>query len=1082
MFRITALTGVVFCLAAQQPNPNPKPEGPMSAANFTGLRLRSIGPAISSGRVTSFAVDPANPAYYFVGVASGGVWKTTNAGITYTPVFDNEGSYSIGHVALDPKNPNTVWVGTGENNSQRSVAYGDGVYRSDDGGRTWRNVGLRSSEHIGRIVIDPRDSNVVYVAAQGPLWGPGGDRGLYKTTDGGKTWKKILDISENTGVSDIALDPANPDVILASSFQRRRHVYTLVNGGPESALHKSRDGGATWYKVRGLPNEELGRIGVAFSPARQGLVYARVEAANRQSGVFRSLDSGESWERRTNYDWQGMYYGQVTADPQNPERIYMGDVSTRVSDDGGRTLRALGDRAKHGDTHTIWVDPRNSDHLMAGCDGGVYESFDRAQTWRFKTNIPTMQFYDVTVDESTPHYYIYGGTQDNWSVGGPSRTRSASGITTADWFVTLGGDGFHSRVDPSDPNIVYSVLQYGSISRFDRRTGERMGIQPAEGKGEPPLRWNWDSPLVLSHHSPSRLYFAANKLFRTDDRGASWRAVSPDLTRQVNRDTLPVMGRVWAPDSVAKHQSTSFYGNISALSESPRKDGLLYAGTDDGLIQVTENGGAAWRKTDSFPGVPERSFVTRILTSQHEEASVYALFNNHKNSDFKPYILRSADRGATWTSISGDLPANGPLWAIAEDPVNPNLLFVGTEFGLFFTIDQGKKWTRLRGGMPTIAVRDLAIQKREVDLVAATFGRGFYVLDDYTPLRLLKPEMMEQAMTLFPVKKAAIYVEAQPYGGRGKATQGETFFTAENPPFGAVFTYYLKDTYRTKRQIRQEEERKAVREKKEFSYPSKDQLSREDDEEAPAIIATVSDVAGKVVRRINGPATRGFQRVAWNLRTPPPTLPQPRPGAEPDEESGFPPPSGHFVAPGTYRVSLAKRVDGVTTPLGQPQTFVVEGPAGVKAQSEFLEGVLRLQRAAMGAAETVTAARQKITAIRRALQESAADIKLRDEAARIDRKLRDVLIAVRGDDVYVLRWENTPVSIGQRVSKIYGNYRMSTAAPMKTDLDSYKIAHEELTAQLAALRTALDVDLRKLERDMDAAGVPHTPGRIPELR
>ncbi|MBI3209406.1 MAG: glycosyl hydrolase [Candidatus Solibacter usitatus] len=883
---------------------------------YSGLRFRALGPAISSGRITSIAVQPANISTYFIGVASGGVWKTVNGGITFAPVFDNEGSYSIGHVAVDAKNPSTVWVGTGENNSQRSVSYGDGVYRSDDSGRTWRNVGLKQSEHIGRVLIHPSDSNTVFVAAQGPLWGPGGDRGLFKTTDGGKTWKNVLNISADTGVTDVAVSPHQKNVMLAASWQRRRHVYTLLNGGPESALYKSRDGGETWAKVRGMPGEELGRIGITFSEAQPCLAYARVEAANRQSGIYRSTDCGESWERRSTWASLPMYYGQIIADPKDANRIYMGDTIAQISEDGGRTLRAVGDRSKHVDTHTFWINPRDTAHLRTGCDGGLYESFDRGQTWQFKANIPTLQFYDVTVDNATPFYNVYGGTQDNWSIGGPARTRNGNGITNQDWFVTNGGDGFHSRVDPSDPNIVYATLQYGVLVRFDRRTGERVGIQPTEGKGEPPLRFNWDSPIVISPHNPARIYFAANKLFRSDDRGGAWRAISPDLSRQLDRDKLPVMGRIWPPDAVAKHQSTSFFGNIVALSESPKKEGLLYAGTDDGLIQITENGGGAWRKVDKFEGVPEQTFVARLLASQHNDTTVYAVFNNHKNADFKPYLMKSADRGATWKSITGDLPASGPTWAIAEDHLNPNLLFAGTEYGVFFTLDGGLKWERLRGGLPTIAVRDIAIQKRENDLVLGTFGRGIYVLDDYSALRAIKPETLEQESVLFTSKPARIYMEAQPLGGRGKSNQGEGFFTADNPPTGAVFTYYLKESYRTRRQTRVEAEKMAVREKAEFPYPSKEQLSGEEDEEAPAIILTVTNAAGKVVRRINGPASRGVQRVNWNLRTPAAIVAAPRPGSEGDDEGFSFAPSGHFVKPGMYSVSLAKRVNGVTTAIG----------------------------------------------------------------------------------------------------------------------------------------------------------------------
>jgi photosystem II stability/assembly factor-like uncharacterized protein len=567
------------------PAESPTPREPLSTPTFNGLKLRSIGPAFTSGRIGGFAVDPNNPTRYYVAVSSGGVWKTTNAGTTWAPIFDNEASYSIGAIAIDPKNFLTVWVGTGENNSQRSVAYGSGLYKSEDGGRSWKNVGLKTSEHIGRIAIDPKDSNIVYVASQGPLWGPGGERGLFKTTDGGKTWKNILNISENTGVTDVVIDPNDPNTLYCASYQRRRHRWTLINGGPESAIYKSTDAGATWNKLRaGLPTVELGRVGLAISPVDSNVIYATVEAADRRGGVFRSVDRGGSWERRNEFDATAMYYSRIVADPKDVDRIYIMNVFAMVSDDGGRTLRRLGERNKHVDNHDIWINPANTDHYLIGSDGGIYESFDRGQTWDFKQNLPVTQFYDITTDNAKPFYNIYGGTQDNFSFGGPSRTRSASGITNADWFVTNGGDGFRSQVDPEDPNIIYAELQNGGLVRFDKRTGERIGIQPQPGRGEAPYRWNWDSPFIISPHSRTRLYFAADKLFRSDDRGDTWTLISGQLSRDLDRDKLPVMGKVWGIDAVAKNASTAFFGNASALAESPKKEGLIYVGTDDGLV------------------------------------------------------------------------------------------------------------------------------------------------------------------------------------------------------------------------------------------------------------------------------------------------------------------------------------------------------------------------------------------------------------------------------------------------------------------------------------------------------------------
>jgi photosystem II stability/assembly factor-like uncharacterized protein len=1078
---------------AAKPQEERRPADRMNTATFAGLRLRNIGPAFTSGRVVSIAVDPKDTSRYFVGAASGGVWRTTNAGITFAPVFDNEASYSISVIVIDPKNPLTIWVGTGEKNSQRSVAYGDGVYRSDDGGKSWKNVGLKTSEHIGRIAIDPRNSDHVYVAAQGPLWGAGGERGLFKTTDGGKTWKSSLNISENTGVTDVVIDHANPDTLYAASWQRRRHVYTLINGGPESAIYKSTDAGVSWNKLRGgLPPGEMGRIGLAVAPTDANLVYATVEAADNRSGIYRSTDKGGTWERRSPNIAQGMYYGQISVDPKDSERVYMPNVVFQVSDDGGRTFRALGEKSKHVDNHAIWVNPENTNHYLVGCDGGVYESFDRGENWGFKANLPIPQFYDVTVDNATPFYNIYGGTQDNYSMGGPSRTRSASGIVNSDWFVTQGGDGFRSQVDPEDPNTIYSSSQYGVIVRYDKRTGERMGIQPFAAKGEPPLRYNWDTPFIISPHSHTRIYSAANKLYRSDDRGDSWKLISGELSRNLDRNQLPVMGKVWGADAVAKNQSTSFFGNSTAIAESPKKDGLVYVGTDDGLINVTEDGGKNWRKIDKFPGVPDMTYVSRIVASNHDANTVYAAFENHKNSDFNAYLLKSTDAGRTWTSIKSNLPVH-PVLAIAEDHINPNLLFTGTEFGLFFSIDGGQKWIQMKGGLPTIPVRDLAIQKRENDLVVATFGRGFYILDNYSPLRLVKPETLEQESVLFPVKDTMMYIESQPLGGRGKSFQGEAFYTAPNPPYGATFTYFLKEGFRTKKQQRQEAERRGS-----APYPTWEQLRAEEEEEAPVLLFTIMDAQGNVVRRLTTPIVPGINRLTWNLRYPAPNLGGGGGGfggggggggAEGDDNQ-FGGPSGTLVMPGKYKVSMAKRTGGVLTSLAGQQEFTVyvEGASQMKPEDraalvEFQKKVARLQRALTGTLDIANSTKTKIGLMKRAIVETpTADGKLTDEANAIDKRLNELLIALRGDSVIAARNENTPASITQRVFGITGQQNMSTAKPTQTQMDQYNFAAQEFEQVLARLRILVENDVAKLEKALEAAGAPYTPGRLPEWK
>jgi photosystem II stability/assembly factor-like uncharacterized protein len=1061
-------------------------KGGMTAETFSGLKFRSIGPAVASGRVMSIAVNPKNKFEYYVGVASGGVWKTVNDGTTWTPLFDGQGSFSIGWVTLDPNDPAVVWVGAGESNSQRSVDYGDGIYRSDDGGKNWQNLGLKKSEHIGRVGIDPRDSKVVYVAAEGPLWGPGGDRGLYKTVDGGKNWKAVLTISENTGVADVAIDPSNPDILYASAYQRRRHVFTLIDGGPESAIYKSTDAGATWNKLKsGLPTVDMGRIGLTVSPADPNVVYATIEAADGKGGIFRSNDRGATWERRNEFDAGAMYYARPVADPKNVDRIFVMNVSLRESLDGGKTLHKVNENNHHGDNHAIWIDPEDTKHWLLGSDGGMYETWDDAKTWEFKANLPTVQFYDVAVDNALPFYNVCGGTQDNFSWCGPARTRNVNGIVNSDWYVTTGGDGFHSQVDPVDANTVYSESQYGVLVRYDKATGQELVLQPLEGKGEPPLRWNWDSPLIISPHSHTRLYFAANKLFRSNDRGDTWKAISGDLTRQIDRNKLPVMGKVWDADAVAKNQSTSLYGNIVALAESPKKEGLIYVGTDDGLIQVTNDGGQSWTKYEKFAGVPDMTYVSRLAASSHDVNTVYAAFDNHKNEDFKPYLLKSTDAGKTWTSIAGNLPENGSVLGFAEDAVNANLLFAGTEFGAFFTIDGGMHWVQLKGGLPTIAVRDVVEQAREDDLVIATFGRGFYVLDDISALRLVKDGPMGMPGALYPVKDALLYIERHPLGGPNKGFQGDAFYTAENPPYGAVFTAYLKEKLKSKKEKRQEAEKEAAKKNQTLPYPTHDELRAEAEERKPEVYFMVYDESGAPIRRVEGSIEAGFQRAAWDLRYPAMALREHEEG-----EEDFPPASaqGTLVLPGAYSVRAFQKVDGAVTELGAAQNFkvVTEGQGSMNAgdlaaREEFHRKVARLYRAVAGATRTAHEVQDRLKLIREALRDTpAAEKQLDAEADAIEQNNRLILRALSGDTEMQKRSEPVALSINDRIDAIMEGERFSLARPTQTHIDDYNVAAAEFGEQLGKLHILVEVDLAKLEKDMEAAGAPWTPGRVPE--
>ncbi|GMU63910.1 MAG: hypothetical protein AMXMBFR36_01840 [Acidobacteriota bacterium] len=1073
--------------AADRPKEK-KPEKPEPEKVFAGLALREIGPALASGRISEIAVDPTNPWRWVVAVSSGGVWTTDNAGTTWTPVFDGEGSFSIGTVTIDPNDPLTVWVGSGENNSQRSVAYGDGVYKSIDGGKSWKNVGLKSSEHIGRILVDPRDSDVVWVAAQGPLWSAGGDRGLYKTTDGGASWTKVLAISDDTGVSDIAFHPNDPDTVYATSYQRRRHVWTLVNGGPESSIHKTTDGGKSWRKIaNGLPKVELGRIGLAVTPAAPDWVYAVVEAAEGEGGFYRSTDRGESWAKQSSYVPGGpQYYNEIVADPKEPRRVYSMDVFLMVTEDAGASFQEVGEWNKHVDNHSLWIDPERTNHLVVGCDGGVYESFDRGKSWSWKANLPTVQFYKVAVDDREPFYYVYGGTQDNFTLGGPSRTIWQHGILNQDWSVTLSGDGFQAAVEPGNPNVVYAQAQYGILVRLDLVTREETFLQPQAEPGEPPLRWNWDSPLMISPHSPTRLYFAAQRIYRSDDRGDSWRPVSPDLTRQIDRNQLPVMGKVQRIDAVAKNASTSLYGNITALAESPAVEGLLYAGTDDGLVQVSEDGGATWRKTEKFAGVPERSYVRDLVPSAHAADVVYAAMENHKMGDFRPFVVASADRGRTWKSITANLPERGSVYALAEDPVDRELLFAGTEFGLYASQDRGASWFELTGGLPTIQVRDLVIQEQKGDLVVGTFGRGIWILDDLSPLRHARAEDLEKDAILFPVRAADGFVPAMPLGYRDKGFQGDALYTAANPPFGAVFTVYLKEEILAAKKARQKSEKELEEAGESAPYPDADRLRAEAAEEKPTLLLTVTDSDGNVVRRIATAPTAGIQRVAWDLRWPPA---DPASLEPPKLVNAYTPlPTGPLAAPGRYTVTLARRVDGVETTLAGPVPFDVVAlsaralPATDREALEtFVRETAALQRAALGASRLAADTTKRLALVRRALDDAHAPTAaaLRQEARGVDARLRDLRRALDGDSVMASRNEGVPPSLLDRVNYAVATHYSSTAAPTATSRRQLELASAELTNLLAALRTIVETDLPGLEAGAEAAGAPWTPGRVP---
>lgn len=930
------------------------PAAPTTPEALAGVAFRSLGPGLTSGRISDVEVDPGNPSIWYAAASSGNLWKTENRGNTWSAIFEAHGSYSLGVVVVDPKNSNVVWLGTGENNNQRSVGFGDGLYKSTDAGKSWKRMGLENSEHIQNILIDPRNSNVVYVSAIGPLWAPGGDRGLYKTTDGGVTWKAVLTVSPDTGVTDVVMDSKKPDTLYAAALQRRRAVGQLIGGGPESAIYKTTDGGARWTKLtKGLPTVEMGRVGLGINWRNPNTVYALVTAQRGQGGFFRSDDAGASWARigrtvnqpggrggRGNAPAQppsacgalGVpratqsvaeaegttpqgrgdgpqddcyrggdpgYYNEIIVDGNDPETIWSPQTTMYRSQDGGKTWAEVELEGVHVDHHDIVSDPLDKNHYIIGNDGGVYETYDNFRTFRHFTNLPLSQFYRIATDNSRPFYRVCGGAQDNGTICGPSRTRNRTGIRTSDWFTVGGGDGFQARIDPIDPNIVYAQSQNGSLSRLDLRTGQSVSIRPTPtntvtsdgspaapppaagqggGRGGAFGRWHWDSPLVVSPHLARRLYYAGDKVYRSDNRGDAWTVISPDLTRNLDRTKIPIMGKVWPADSVAYMQATTTLSTITAIDESPLLEGLLITGSDDGLVHISEDAGRNWRKVENFPGVPQHSYVTDVYPSPRDVNTIFVTLNNYQRGDFKPYVMKTTDRGRTWVSISGNLPARSGAWSIVQDHIEGNLLFAGLEFGVYFSTDAGTTWMPLTGGIPTTQARDLEIQKRENDLVVGSFGRGAYILDDYSALRDVSPQTLSQEAALFRLRDAYQYDEL----GQVRAAWGDP--VTPNPPYGAVFTYHV-------------------------GKPVGGDA---------ALVLNITDTTGKQIRKLELAKEPGFHRIAWNLREEPAQGAEAQPGRG---GRGGPPPQA--VPPGRYRATLGRVSGSAVTPIGQPQVFNV---------------------------------------------------------------------------------------------------------------------------------------------------------------
>ena len=1052
--------------------------------SLAGLSFRSIGPAVTGGRVVDIAVNPFNHSEYFVASGHGSLWKTTNSGITFSPVFDNNKSYAIGCVKIDPTNPNVVWVGTGENNNQNNVIYGDGIYKSEDGGKSWNNMGLESSDQIGGIAIDPNNSSIVYVAAYGSSRNSGGDRGIFKTTNGGKTWENVLKISEYTGCYQVHMDPRYSSILYAVAHQRMRNLYTGIYGGPESGIYRSLDYGVTWDKLKGgLPSEDVGRIGMAVSPVNPDYLYAIIEATEKDKGVYRSTDRGASWTKQNSYNASApFYYHELYCDPKDVDRVYSDDTFIQLTVDGGKTWANLGDDKKHVDNHAMWIDPNNNEHIIAGCDGGVYETYDQAKNWAFKANIPITEIYKITTDNAEPFYNVYIGTQDNNSLGGPSRTISSAGILNQDWLFTNGGDGFETQVDWKDPNIIYSQSQNGGLVRFDKSSGENLYIQP-QNFYDSVYRFDWDAALLMSRFDNKRLYMGCNKLLRTDDQGSTWREISPDLTRGFPAEMQKLMGQSWSIDQLTRKSPMA---QIVTIAESPLDENILFAGSGDGLIHYTTDSGKKWNRS-SVKGLPEYARINHIIASNFDKLIAYAACQNMTGGDYNPYIYKTTDGGKTWFLINSNIPKKGSTYSIAEDHENQNLLFLGTQFGVYFTIIGGEEWIPLNNGMPPASVMDLDIQRRENDLVVSTFGRGVYILDDYSPLRYLSKETLQKEAEIFPIKDGLMFIPSNPLGFRGVSFQGAGFYSAPNPELGAVFTYYLKEDYKTLKQKRREEEKEKQKKGEDIKYPTYNTLQQEKDQPEHYILFTITDEQGNVVRKIKTDAKKGVNRIVWDFRY---SLSTPISLESSDELAPWDEPGkGYMAVPGKYFVSLSKFENGIYTELVKSKEFVcrplniVSLPAENKIElDKFNKKVAELTRAIDGVDSFRKELVNKLSYIKKAVIESAnVPAETSEKIVGIEMELKELDKKINGDQLRGRYEGGTPTSVKERVGLITSALWNTTAAPTTTFIQSYNVAADKYDEIFTFIKS-VDDNIKQVETTLEKYNAPYTPGRLPDWK
>jgi len=1039
-----------------------------------------------SGRIADIAIHPQNESIWYVAVGSGGVWKTTNSGNTWTPIFDNESCYSTGCITIDPNNPSVIWLGTGENVGGRHVSFGDGVFKSLDGGKSWTNVGLETSEHISKIIVHPENSNVVWVAAQGPLWSKGGERGVFKTVDGGNNWKQVLGDQAWTGATELEIDPTNPSILYAATWDRHRTVAAYMGGGPGSGLHRSMDGGESWRKLEGgLPTSNLGKIGLTISPQKPDVLYAAIELDRRKGGVYKSTDKGSTWKKMSDAVSGGTgphYYQELYACPHNFDRIYLMDVRIQVSDDGGRNFRRLSEKYKHSDNHAIAFKNNDPNYLLVGTDGGIYESYDLAQNWRFFPNLPLTQFYKIAVDDAEPFYNVYGGTQDNSTEGGPSRTDNIQGIQNGDWKVVLNWDGHQPACEPGNPDIMYGQRQQGTLSRIDLKRGEVMDIKPQAGPGEPYERFNWDAPIIISDNDPKRIYFASQRVWVSDNRGDKWTAISEDLTRNENRLALPIMGDLQSYDNAWDVFAMSTYNTIANLAVSPKNEDLIYAGTDDGLIQITFDGGKNWTKQEvsSIPGVPKRAYVNDIRADLHDENTVYLAMDNHKEGDYKPYLFKSTDRGLTWTKITNGLSSRNLVWRIVQDHVNPDLLFIGTEFGIYFTVNGGKNWTQLKGGLPTISFRDLKIQKRENDLVCGSFGRSIYIYDDISVFREISKDQMNNEAHLFETRDALWYIpRADISFGAGNGALGAEHFMAQNPPYGATLTYYLKEGYKSAKKLRKEKEEEAKEKNIQITLTEWADLDAELTQEKEKLWMVIQDSKGNTVRRLECPSNKGFNQVSWDLRHPATNMIElnPRKRGEWDEA-----PRGILAAPGDYTAFLMRESMGTEAVLTETIKFKVK-PLYEKAEGSnpIMNRLFWTDYAELVSNSTLfqshyASTENKLKAVKRATSLSTLSSAAYSEQLRsATNRLQKLENRMSGSKAKREIGEKTIPTLGDRLFSLYIGLANSTYGPTDTHMDLVRWAEADLE-QFSVELKGINEDIKAVAKKIVEAGGPHVEG------